>query len=163
MRGPQSAGLLMGRKHIIDGARLSMPPRGFNVGRGMKVNKEEIFGMYIALEKFINEDHDKVWKDWEDRTAVIADRVKKVGSVTTEITVPELGNVTPNLHISWDGAKIPINGNELGERLRNGNPSIEIVGGRDNKIWLTVWMMQKGEEKIVAQRLEEELRKATVS
>lgn len=163
MRGPQSAGLLMGRKHIIDGARLSMPPRGFNVGRGMKVNKEEIFGMYVALEKFINEDHDKVWKDWEDRTAVIADRVKRVDSVTTEITVPKLGNVTPNLHISWDGAKIPITGNELGERLRNGSPSIEIVGGRDNKVWLTVWMMQQGEERIVAERIEEELRNARVS
>lgn len=163
MRGPQSAGLLLGRKRFIDGARLSMFPRGFNVGRGMKVNKEEIFGMYIALEKFINEDHDKVWRSWESRTAVVADQVKRVDGVTTEVTVPELGNVTPNLHISWDAAKIPVNGNELAERLRNGSPSIEIVGGRENKVWLTVWMMQEGEEKIVAKRIHEELTKARVS
>ena len=163
MRGPQSAGLLLGRKRFIDGARLSMFPRGFNVGRGMKVNKEESFGMYIALEKFINEDHDKVWRSWESRTAVVADQVKRVDGVTTEVTVPELGNVTPNLHISWDAAKIPVNGNELAERLRNGSPSIEIVGGRENKVWLTVWMMQEGEEKIVAKRIHEELTKSRVS
>jgi L-seryl-tRNA(Ser) seleniumtransferase len=47
----------MGKKHIIAAARLSMPPRGFNIGRGMKINKEEILGMYVALEKYINQDH----------------------------------------------------------------------------------------------------------
>ena len=160
MRGPQSAGLLMGRKHIIDGARLSMPPRGFNIGRGMKVNKEEIFGMYVALERFINEDHDKTWKDWEDRTAHVADVVKQVAGVTTEVTVPKLGNITPNLHISWDEAQIPLTGIELADRLRSGSPSIEIVGQRGNRVWLTVWMMQPGEEKVVAQRIREELRNA---
>lgn len=163
MRGPQSAGLLMGRKRFIDGARLSMPPRGFNIGRGMKVNKEEIFGMYVALEKFINEDHDKVWKDWEDRTAMVADEVKKVAGVTTEVTVPKLGNVTPNLHISWDEQRVALTGQELAERLRNGNPSIEIVPARGSKVWLTVWMMLPGEEKVVAKRIREELTKATVA
>lgn len=163
MRGPQSAGLLMGRKRFIDGARLSMPPRGFNIGRGMKVNKEEIFGMYVALEKFINEDHDKVWKDWEDRTATVANEVKKVAGVTTEVTVPKLGNVTPNLHISWDEQQVALTGQELAERLRNGNPSIEIVPARGSKVWLTVWMMLPGEEKIVAKRIREELTKATVA
>src|SRR5690606_739946 len=44
IRGPQSAGLLMGRKDLIAAARLSAPPRGGNIGRGMKVNKEEILG-----------------------------------------------------------------------------------------------------------------------
>lgn len=50
LRGPQSAGILMGKKAIIAAARLSMPPRGETIGRGMKVNKEEILGMYMALE-----------------------------------------------------------------------------------------------------------------
>jgi L-seryl-tRNA(Ser) seleniumtransferase len=88
MRGPQSAGLLMGKKEIVAAARLSMPPRGFTVGRGMKVNKEEILAMYVALEHYINQDHDKEWKEWEAATALIESAVKSVNGVTTKITVP---------------------------------------------------------------------------
>ncbi|MEJ7682377.1 MAG: hypothetical protein WKG06_31905 [Segetibacter sp.] len=62
---------LLGRKDLIAAARLSAPPRGGNIGRGMKVNKEEILGMYVALDKYVNQDHDKEWKMWEDRVAVI--------------------------------------------------------------------------------------------
>ena len=78
MRGPQSAGLLMGKKDIVAAARLHMPPRGFNIGRGMKINKEEIFGMYVALEKYINQDHDKEWAAWETNIAYIENTVKKI-------------------------------------------------------------------------------------
>ena len=54
IRGPQSAGILMGKKDLIAAARLNAPPRGGNIGRGMKVNKEEILGMYVALDKFVH-------------------------------------------------------------------------------------------------------------
>jgi len=160
IRGPQSAGLLMGKKEIIAAARLHMPPRGFNIGRGFKVNKEEILGMYVAVEKYIQQDHDKEWKEWEAATAVIQNAVKTVGSVTTDVTVPALGNVTPTLNISWDGTKVKLTGKDLQEKLRNGNPSIEIGGVKDNSITVTVWMLKPGQEKIVAGRIKEELAKA---
>jgi len=160
MRGPQSTGLLMGKKELIAAARLSMPPRGSTIGRGMKVNKEEILGMYVALEHFINYDHDKEWKEWEARIAKIQNAVKPIKGITTEIKVPPLGNVTPTLHVTWDKTKVKITTKELQEKLRNGNPSIEIVGNEDNHISITAWVMKPGEEKIVAARLKEELLKA---
>jgi L-seryl-tRNA(Ser) seleniumtransferase len=160
MRGPQSAGLLMGKKDIIAAARLSMPPRGFNIGRGMKINKEEILGMYAALERYVNADHDKEWKDWEDRLAHIDNAVKKVAGVVTEVHVPPLGNHTPTLKISWDSNKIKMSDKELRERLRNGSPSIEVGGGPANSINVTVFMQSAGQEKIVASRLREELSRA---
>lgn len=160
MRGPQSTGLLMGKKELIAAARLSMPPRGSTIGRGMKVNKEEILGMYVALEHFINYDHDKEWKEWEARIAKIQNAVKPIKGITTEIKVPPLGNVTPTLHVTWDNTKVKITTKELQEKLRNGNPSIEIVGNEDNHISITAWVMKPGEEKIVAARLKEELLKA---
>lgn len=156
MRGPQSAGLLMGKKDIITAARLHMPPRGFNIGRGFKVNKEEILGMYVALEKYIQQDHDKEWAAWEAATAVIDTAVKSVKGVTTSIAVPALGNVTPTLTIAWD-ANSKLTGKALQEKLRNGNPSIEIGGVKDNSITVTVWMLKPGQEKIVATRIKEEL------
>ena len=162
MRGPQSAGLLMGKKDIIAAARLHMPPRGFNIGRGMKINKEEIFGMYVALEKYINQDHDKEWAAWETNIAYIENTIKKIPGVTTEIHVPPLGNHTPTLRISWDASKVKISDKELRESLRNANPSIELGGGTENTVNVTVFMLKPGQEKIVANRLKEELSKATV-
>ncbi|UHG89248.1 aminotransferase class V-fold PLP-dependent enzyme [Spirosoma oryzicola] len=162
MRGPQSAGLLMGKKDIISAARLHMPPRGFNIGRGMKVNKEEILGMYVALERFINEDHGKVWKMWEDNTAHIENTVKTVSGVKTDVHVPPLGNHTPTLRISWDPGKLHLTGKDLQESLRKGDPSIEVGGSGPSHIGVTVWMLKPGQEKIVARRIKEELSKAAV-
>jgi L-seryl-tRNA(Ser) seleniumtransferase len=162
IRGPQSAGLLMAKKEIVAAARLSMPPRGFNIGRGTKVNKEEILGMYVALEKYVNQDHKKEWAAWEAATAIIENSVKAVNGVTTKVTVPPLGNTTPTLGISWDNTIIKITGKDLQLNLRNGAPSIEIGNAQEKSISVTVWMLKPGQEKIVAARITEELKKAAV-
>jgi L-seryl-tRNA(Ser) seleniumtransferase len=162
MRGPQSAGILMGKKDLIAAARLNSPPRGGNIGRGMKVNKEEILGMYVALEKYVNTDHDKEWKMWEDRIAVIDESVKRVNGITTEIKVPVVANHTPNLHITWDVDKVKLTTKDLQEKMRSGDPSIEIMGGSGNNVALSVFMLKPGQEKIIATRLYEELSKASV-
>jgi D-glucosaminate-6-phosphate ammonia-lyase len=156
MRGPQSAGLLMGRKNLVAAARLSMAPRGSTIGRGMKVNKEEIVGMYVALDHYLRYDHEKEWKDWEKRIDTIQNAVKGIKGFTTEVKTPKLGNVTPTLYVSWDSTKINLTTKDLQERLRTGNPSIEVVGS-ENGISMTAWMLKAGEEKIVAKRLKEEL------
>jgi seryl-tRNA(Sec) selenium transferase len=160
LRGPQSAGILMGKKDLIAAARLNAPPRGGNIGRGMKVNKEEILGMYIALEKFINRDHQKQWKIWEDRIAIIEKAAKSVNGVTTVVSVPPVANRTPTLTISWDPTIIKVDCNEFRSRLRKGNPSIEMMGSKDNLV-ITSWNLKDGEDKIVAARIAEELKKAS--
>jgi L-seryl-tRNA(Ser) seleniumtransferase len=162
LRGPQSAGILMGRKDLIAASRLNAPPRGDNIGRGMKVNKEEILGMYVALEKFINTDHSKQWKIWEERISIMENAVKKIGGVTTSITVPQVANITPTLNISWDINKVKVSRNELQDRLRKGEPSIEVFGAKGNSIVITSWNLQPGQEKIVAKRLKEEFNKASM-
>jgi seryl-tRNA(Sec) selenium transferase len=162
LRGPQSAGILMGKKDLIAAARLNAPPRGGNIGRGMKVNKEEILGMYVALEKFISIDHDKEWKMWEDQVAMIENAAKKVNGVVPKVTVPPVANVTPTLNISWENDKINLSKDEFLERLRNGNPSIAVMGGGGDSINITVWMLKPGQEKIVAKRVREVLQEAAV-
>ncbi|MGC4038101.1 MAG: aminotransferase class V-fold PLP-dependent enzyme [Chitinophagaceae bacterium] len=155
MKGPQSAGLLMGKKSIIEAARVHMPPRGFNIGRGMKVNKEEVLGMYVALEHYLNYDHDKEWKTWEDTIAVIEKAAKSVSGASTRIFVPPLGNITPTLEVTWN--KPEVKAKDIQEKLRKGNPSIEVMSHDDKSIHITVWVMRPGDEKIVAKRLKEEL------
>lgn len=157
IRGPQSAGLLMGKKKIIEGARLHMPPRGFNIGRGMKVNKEEIVGMYVALEHFMTADHDAEFKIWEEQIATIENAVKPVKGVSTKVFVPKLGNITPTLEVSWDKSVINMTSKQLLEKLRNGSPSIEVMPREENSINITVWVMKRGQEKIVAKKLRDAL------
>ena len=156
--GPQSAGILMGRKDLIAAARLNAPPRGGNIGRGMKVNKEEIIGMYVALDEYIKRDHDKDWKTWEKRIAVIEKSISDIGGITSEVVIPPVANHNPSLKISWDTAKLKFTGKDLGSKLRSGNPSIETIDWEEeDSIRLTVFMLQPGQEKIVAKRIKEEL------
>jgi seryl-tRNA(Sec) selenium transferase len=157
MRGPQSAGILMGKKDLIAAARLSAPPRGATIGRGMKVNKEEILGMYVALEKYVNRDHNKEWKEWEERVALIVDAMKLVNGVNCNVSVPPYANHTPLINVVWDAARIRLTPKDLMEKLRNGSPSIEVMPGAKEGINITVFMLKPGQEKTVAARLKEEL------
>lgn len=156
MKGPQSAGILMGKKELIAAARLSAPPRGGNIGRGMKVNKEEILGMYVAVEKYINMDHDAELKAWEAKIEVIKSAATSVNGVITEVTVPPIANHTPTLSITWDAAKVKITNKDLILKLRNGTPSIEVMPNTTG-VNITVFMLKDGEEKIVSKRIKEEL------
>lgn len=159
MRGPQSTGILSGKRDLIAAARLNAPPRGSNIGRGMKVNKEEIFGLYFALERFINTDQDKEWKMLEDRLSLIESNLKSIPGVITEVLPLPAINRVPTLKISWDKNKIKLD--NLGLNLRNGNPSIEVIGGNGN-INVTTHMLKTNEVKIVAERIREELVRASI-
>jgi L-seryl-tRNA(Ser) seleniumtransferase len=122
----------------------------------MKVNKEEIVGMYVALEKYINQDHDAEWKMWESKIDSIKTSVNSIEGVTTEISVPPIANHTPLLFINWDESKVKTSNKDLMLKLRNGSPSIEVMANGTG-INITVFMLQEGEEKIVAKRVREEL------
>jgi uncharacterized pyridoxal phosphate-dependent enzyme len=160
IRGPQSAGILMGKKELIAAARLNAPPRGGNIGRGMKVNKEEIFGMWVALEKFVSIDHDKEMKMWESQIAVIENAIKKIKGVSTSVSVPPIANQTPTLNFFWDKNTIKLTRDEFQDKLRKGDPSIEVIGGKEESINITAWMLKPGQEKIVASRIQEVLGKS---
>src|SRR6266849_4862462 len=92
IRGPQSAGLLLGRKDLIHAARLNASPNSDAIGRGMKVNKEELVGMMAAVEAALQRDHEAEWREWEGRVKTIADSVGPIGGVKTERFMPEIAN-----------------------------------------------------------------------
>ena len=156
LRGPQSCGLLLGKKDLIAAARLSAPPRGDTVGRGMKVNKEEILAMLIAVENYLARDHKADWALWEKQIQLIHDSAASITGVTPEIHVPDIANHVPSLRIRWNQDQVKITPNEARQALRDGHPSIETVGGKES-VDITTWMMNPGEERIVAKRVKEVL------
>ena len=158
MRGPQSAGLLLGKRKYVEAARMHTPPRGETIGRGMKVNKEEVLGMLVALELYLGKDHDAEWKMWEYQIQLISDAALSVNGVETEIHVPPHANHVPSLRISWNEKKVKISPPDFRKELMEGHPSIQTVGGSDS-VGITTWMMQPGQERIVAKRVKEILTK----
>ena len=160
LRGPQSAGLLLGKRKYIEAARLHTPPRGETIGRGMKVNKEEVLGMLAALEMYLKKDHKSEWKMWESQIQLISDSATSIDGVKSEIHVPKHANHVPSLRIKWNQKLVKISPDEVRKKLREGHPSIQTVG--DSKtIGITTWMMVPGQERIVAKRLKEILSNAT--
>jgi L-seryl-tRNA(Ser) seleniumtransferase len=162
IRGPQSAGLLLGRKDFIQGARKNAPPNGATVGRGMKVNKEEILGMLVAIEVYLSRDHKADWTLWEKQVKMIGDAASSVSGVTPEYHVPAIANHVPSIRIKWDTKKVKISPEQAREALRNGHPSIETMGGSES-VDITTWMMIPGEERIVSKRIKEILQQAASS
>ncbi len=154
IRGPQSAGILVGRKDLIAAARLNTSPYSDSIGRGMKVNKEEMLSMMVALDVFIKKDHKAEWKEWEKRIATISDALRDLPTIQSETTIPPIANHVPHLLLSWDQSQIKMKPQEVAKQLKEGSPSIETNPmTNDKQLAIGVWMLQPGEAQIVAKRI----------
>jgi len=159
IRGPQSAGLLLGRRDLIAAARLNAPPNGNTIGRGLKVNKEEMVGMLAAVELYLAKDHAQEQREFEKRAEIIRSSAAAVPGVTAEVFVPEVANHVPHVRISW-AAGSGMTAEQVVKILLDGEPSIGTRSEGDALV-VGVWMMRPGEEKIVARRLRQTLEKKT--
>jgi L-seryl-tRNA(Ser) seleniumtransferase len=158
LRGPQSAGLLLGRKDLIQAAKMNTSPNSDTIARGHKVNKEEILAMLVAVESYLKRDHQAEWREWEKRVKLIADTVAPIRTVTTETWIPQIANQVPHLKIRWDRDALKISVPEVVKKLRDGEPSIEVVPGSREELAIGVWMMQPGDAQAVARRIREILK-----
>jgi len=160
LRGPQCSGLLLGRKELIEAAAANNNPNTDSVGRTSKVGKEEIVGLWAALEHFVKQDPAAMWKEWERRCATIAAQVASVPGVKAETFVPSPANAVPHLKVTWNGASLGLTPDDAVRRLREGEPRIEVRGTLADGLEIGVWMLEPGEDEIVGRRLREVLKKA---
>lgn len=153
MRGPQCAGLLIGRKELVANALLNNSPHEDTIGRSQKVGKEEIIGMVKALELYLKEDHDALAREWQGRLERISQELTKIPGVSTEFFTPDIANHVPHMRITWD-SRVPLEPKEVSKMLRNSKPAI-VIGGGEGRPGLSMcsFMLQPGEDKIVAERL----------
>jgi len=160
IRGPQSAGLLFGKKSLIEAAKLNHSPHEAPIGRPMKVNKEEMFGMYAALKSYLERDHQKEWNDWLATAKHIAGILSTVPSIKTETVVdPGPANAFPSLKVDWDQQKVKITSKEVQKALKEGAPSI-VTGDHDGKLMIGVVLLRPDQVDIVAQRVKQILEHA---
>ncbi len=154
MRGPQCAGLLLGRQDLVAYALLNNSPHEDTIGRSQKVGKEEIVGMVKALELYLKEDHEAETKEWQKRLELISAKVKTLPTVTTSYFVPDMANHVPHMEIKWDPQRIKISPNDVNATLRKGSPSIVLTTGeREGALSMNSFMLQPGEDAIIADKL----------
>ena len=164
LRGPQNAGLLLGKKHLIDLARESDSPNAAAVGRGMKVAKEQIIGMVAAVDWTLDQPAGAMEGEYERRVSVIADAVKTVPTMRSQRVVPKIANHVPHLLLRFDPKVVGVTVPQVQERLRAQMPAIELnpntghppnqgIPSDANTLVIGVWMLLPGEAEIVAQRL----------
>jgi L-seryl-tRNA(Ser) seleniumtransferase len=173
LRGPQCTGLLLGRKDLIEAARQNNSPNSNTVGRGMKVAKEEIIGLVAGVDWFMKQDDATMEAEFRQRAERIAKHLKNIPTVETQVFIPAVAaNHVPHLLITYDQNRIKITGAEVMQKMREGKPRIELnpstggspasagLPGGPNTIVVGVWMMQPGEDMVVARRLHDVLRGA---
>ena len=132
--GPQCSGLLLGRKDLIEAAMLNTSPWEGAVCRAMKVGKEEIVGLLTAVETWLKTDFDALNREWHARVERIAKLVETVSGVETDISIPKDGNRYPTLYISWDEEKWGFTVKDCVQKLRAGDPVIEVAGADNPSI-----------------------------
>src|SRR6516162_8468173 len=184
IRGPQAAGILIGKEDLMHYALLNMSPQEDRIGRCCKLGKETIFGMLKALEIFVNQNYDATLRTYDQRAQVITDAVTRFGvaALPRQFDPQALGNVTPRYSWKIDRSKLNISGHEVMQKLadtrpigigsmgagasgmrgRNPNaPAGENHGGQrrrtgdPNTFGFAVWQLKDGEEKMIADRLVE--------
>jgi L-seryl-tRNA(Ser) seleniumtransferase len=158
IRGPQSAGLLFGRKDLIEAAKLNHSPYEAPIGRPMKVNKEEMFGMYAALRAYLERDHQKEWEGWMERARHIAGRLTLLPTVKTEIWInPGPANAFPNVLVDWDRTHFNKTPKDVRKALQDGHPSI-VTGIHEDRLLIGVVLLRPDQVDLVIQRVKDVLR-----
>jgi uncharacterized pyridoxal phosphate-dependent enzyme len=170
LRGPQSAGVLLGRKDLVQAAwRHSAPHHGY--GRAMKVGREEVVGMVVAIEQWLAHSFEAEWAEWVRRCEHIADRVSTIPGVSAVVmrdVQVDRSNRSPRVTILWTAAERGLTGETATALLYDGEPRIAIAGGGggrpgantlpgDTGIAITTSMLAPGDERVVADRVHEVL------
>ena len=150
--GPQSSGLLMGNKELVEAGKKAISPYG-GIGRGMKVGKEEMVGLVAAVERYLRIDHDAERRELEARAKTVTDKLAGVSKVTTEVDVPEIANNVPHVLVKWDEGGAGLTSGEAVEKLQAGSPPVWVSRAGDGELRMSMWMLRDGEAEVLAERV----------
>jgi len=143
--GPQSTGILAGRQDLIEAATLNASPND-GVGRGMKVGKEEIIALIVAMERAISLDQSAVIEEWNTRARWLASQLQDIEGLRAEFKLNTAGY--GDVDLGWDESVIPLSETEVKRQLKDGEPRVVYDGTS-----LRTRLLRDGEEQLVAARI----------
>ncbi|MDP3062741.1 MAG: aminotransferase class V-fold PLP-dependent enzyme [Chloroflexota bacterium] len=153
VRGPQSTGILAGRKDLIEAATLNSSPNA-GIGRPMKTSKEEIVGLVTALEHYDAHDEEPDMRRWRAQMQQMVDALVEIPGIRPVVEHDRHNHLIPHAVVYFDGSWRGPSTPELLARLRQGDPPIYMsAGGFAGELVVDPFSLQEGEVEIVARRL----------
>jgi L-seryl-tRNA(Ser) seleniumtransferase len=145
MRGPQTTGLVLGKREIVAGCKFHASPN-LRIGRGMKVGKEEFAGVYMALKLFLATDFEAQKREELRKLQTIADAISEIPGIRVRLVEQN------RIEIKIDEGVHEFTSEAAAKMLLAGEPSI-LISGRDDKLSVRASQLQDGEEEVVASAL----------
>ena len=180
IRGPQSSGILCGRRDLIASAAVqhldmdeffdiwdppeSLIPKGMltgiprhGIGRGFKVGKEEIVGLLTALRMFADGEYAAETEQQRGLLEYIADGLSGL-PVQPRIILPT-GEGYPMLHLIIDAQTMGKSGFEVSKELKSGDPGIFVneKGLPEDTLIVHPMNLNQSRTEIMTRRLREVL------
>jgi len=163
IKGPQSSGLILGRRDLIAACALHASPN-YSIGRSMKVGKEEIVGLVVALERYLAQDREASDARWEAQVAYLIDRLGGVPGVSAQRVYPvgpgRRPGTIPRAVIQWDAAALGLTVQQAVHRLYVGDPPIA-VGSTEDALVLNPQTLEADEVPVVADHIHDLLQSHT--
>jgi L-seryl-tRNA(Ser) seleniumtransferase len=155
MRGPQCSGILAGRKGLIAAALMNSSPNSDSQGRPFKVGREEIIGVWLAAEKYAQLDFAALERLYRDQCEHVIQVLKKVPGLQVGYMPFERIRKIPRVYVQWDERALGLTTKQCIQQLLDGDPRIAVLAHERQGVFLTMFMADPGDEKIVARRLKE--------
>jgi len=155
MRGPQSAGILAGRRELIASARLNSGPHEDTLGRPMKVGREEMVAILIAAERYAKLNFTAIQSAWMKQAQFVIREVATVPDVNATMAPFEEVRRIPRVAISWNEQKLGLTSTSCEQQLWDGTPRIAVLRNEPQGILLAMFMADPGDERLVVRRIKE--------
>lgn len=149
LRGPQSSGLVLGRRDLIEMFRILGNPN-HGVGRPMKVGKEELMGVLAAVERYLRLDHEARANSCESIVQMWCDALNPLDGVTAIRDFPnEAGQPLPWCLVTIAPDILGKTAADLVQDFLNHDPAIAVSPMNDTQFHLNPMTLNSGEELIV--------------
>ena len=153
--GPQSSGLILGRRDLIQACAFNACPRAF-IGRPMKAGKEEIAGLMTAVRWYLDLDHPALMQTYEDQVGAVLRSFAHFPGVDARRSFPnEAGQPLPRAELLFDARMTGISRDEILAQLLAGDPAISLAPSAANGIYINPQTLRPGEEGIITERIKE--------
>ncbi|MEZ5399972.1 MAG: aminotransferase class V-fold PLP-dependent enzyme [Bryobacteraceae bacterium] len=154
IRGPQSSGILAGRPDLIKAAWLNSSPHSDSQGRPMKVNREEMIGLLVAVERYAKLDFDAIDRESARQAQFLIDEFQKIGLQAEKLPFDRTRRVH-RVWVRWDESAKMLTVRDVEAKLRDGDPRVVVLRNSRGGMEFTVFMNDPGDEKIAAKRMRE--------
>lgn len=151
--GPQSSGLVLGRRDLIEACAFNACPRPF-IGRPMKACKEEIVGLMAAVRRYLDLDHAQLMETYEEQVRRVLAAFAGTPQITARRSFPsEAGQPMPRAELTFDEQALGLTRDELLQRLLDGDPAVALAPAGANGVFVNPQTLQPGQEMIIVERI----------